>query len=243
MKGRKPRPCPDPAKLRELVEQGCGIVDIVRHFDAHNRAVKRWLAEHGIPKPARKIVYRNPLKLSEGKTWQALNTQEKVDAAKKPAMLERFWAKVKKGGPDDCWTWTGSTSARGYGQTSFGGFSMFAHRVSWMIHFGPIPADMYVLHRCDNPPCINPNHLFLGTNQDNYDDRDAKGRVAHGERAAKAKLTAAQVMDIRASDEPDSVLGRRYGVYASTIRCARDGTKWKRLPGARPEFYEKRSLS
>jgi hypothetical protein len=180
----------------------------------------------------------DPVRTSKGRTWQSLNTPEKLTAANTPAQIARFWAKVQRG--DSCWTWSGSIhKARGYGQFNYAGFNMFAHRASWMINRGVIPADTWVLHKCDNPVCVRPDHLFLGTNQDNYDDRDAKNRVRHGSRHPRAKLTEALVIELRASSEGDSVWAKRLGVYSTTIRDARRGAKWKRVPGANPGFYER----
>jgi hypothetical protein len=98
-------------------------------------------------------------------------------------VAERFWPKVdRSGGPDACWPWTATVRSDGYGMIDVGGKMVGAHRVSWEIANGPIPVggDYHgtcVLHRCDNPLCVNPSHLFLGTNDDNTKDRDAKGRA------------------------------------------------------------------
>lgn len=94
--------------------------------------------------------------------------------------IQRFWTKVDTSG--DCWVWKGGRSPSGYGMFTVKRRNTRAHRVSYMIAHGPIPDGMCVLHRCDNPPCINPKHLFLGTDLDNVRDRDAKGRTATGER-------------------------------------------------------------
>lgn len=93
---------------------------------------------------------------------------------------ERFWPKVDRHGPDKCWEWRASVTRHGYGKIGVAGrghgFHVGAHRVSYEIHFGAIPEGLHVLHRCDNPPCVNPDHLFLGTHQDNVNDMRAKGR-------------------------------------------------------------------
>lgn len=92
---------------------------------------------------------------------------------KKTPRDERFWQKVEK--TDTCWLWRGSKNTTGYGQLRTDRLEK-AHRISWEIHNGPIPDGLAVLHACDNPPCVNPSHLWLGTQADNARDRQAKGR-------------------------------------------------------------------
>ena len=88
---------------------------------------------------------------------------------------ERFWNKVDIRDENDCWIWTGGT-VKQYGEFRFNDKIQSTHRISWQIHFGTIPEGMDVLHHCDNPPCVNPKHLFLGTHSDNMQDAEQKGR-------------------------------------------------------------------
>ena len=109
---------------------------------------------------------------------------------------------------------------------------MKAHRASWIVHNGPIPARMHVLHRCDMPPCINPDHLFLGTQVDNNADRDRKGRgrVALGERQHLAKMNAAMVAEIRQSNGVSlAKLAAKYGVNKTTIGRIISRKTWKHV--------------
>lgn len=146
-------------------------------------------------------------------------------------LKKRFWEKVLIG--DDCWEWQASRRTWGYGQTGVGnGKVRTAHRASWELVKGVIPAGLNVLHRCDNPPCVRPDHLFLGTLSDNMQDCAKKGRVKggarKGEKHHKAKLTEAQVTEIRASaDESDTALALRYSVSRGLIWFIRTNKVWK----------------
>lgn len=126
----------------------------------------------------------------------------------------RFWTKVQKG--STCWLWQGSRTPGGYGYIWFNGRLHGAHRIAWMLTHGQLPEKpLHVLHLCDIPPCVNPQHLFLGTHADNVRDAYQKGRNGH------AKLNQEAVITIRASTEPASVLARRFGVGRTRIWAIR----------------------
>lgn len=112
-------------------------------------------------------------------------------------IAERFWPKVKKSSA--CWEWVGARNSKGYGLLLVDGRSSLAHRVSWILSGQPIPTGLCVLHQCDNPPCVRPSHLFVGTMKDNVRDMFTKGRDNHarGEQHPGAKLTERDVRSIR----------------------------------------------
>ncbi len=130
------------------------------------------------------------------------------------SLEERFWRRVQKAGPNECWEWTGGKAPNGYGIISKGGKSagaMSAHRASYMIANGaPAPSDLVVMHSCDNRGCVNPNHLRLGTVRDNTADMDAKGRrrtvAPLGEGNGKSVLNADLVRYIRSSSKTQQEL-------------------------------------
>lgn len=114
--------------------------------------------------------------------------------------ITNFWSHVDKtSNPNGCWEWTASKIQNGlpYGKFHIHRKYVSAHRFSWMIHKGSIPSGMLVCHKCDNPSCVNPNHLFLGTNKDNAVDRSVKGRGAINSRNGNSKLTDDKVLNIR----------------------------------------------
>ena len=122
------------------------------------------------------------------------------------APAEIFERNCIKGAVDDCWLWSAYITPHGYGQTRIGGRglneAMLAHRLSWLVNVGEIPEGMHVLHKCDNPPCCNPNHLFLGTNLDNIKDRVSKNRSnrwikdAPREKHPRTKIMGEQIKEM-----------------------------------------------
>lgn len=139
----------------------------------------------------------------------------------------RLWRKVRK--TPECWNWEGYRQPDGYGMIRNGKNMQLTHRVSFEISNGEIPKGLYVLHHCDNPACVNPKHLFLGTQQDNVDDCRKKGRLAVGERRAKGKLTAANVKEIRSSTASQRILAKQYGVHNSIISLVVNRKSWKHV--------------
>lgn len=164
-----------------------------------------------------------------------------------------FWERVDKSG--DCWEWTGSRTKFGYGQTKqglrFGVQSALAHRISWVIANGPVPGGACVLHRCDNPPCVRPEHLFLGSRADNSADMISKGRgrfndgrtansFTQGTRNARAKLTEAQVVEIRkraVAGEHYIALAVEFGISESRANAIVIGNGWRHIW----PYFEERS--
>lgn len=134
---------------------------------------------------------------------------------------------------EGCCEWDGLLDKDGYGRVTYRKKCTRAHRLSYEIHVGSIPAGMQVCHRCDNPACVRPDHLFLGSNLDNVHDRDQKNRVSHGSRHPSAKLSEAQVLEIRelyaAGHHSQEAIARRYGVSQRMVSMIILGQKWARV--------------
>ena len=170
--------------------------------------------------------------------------------------MERFWKKVDRSpgqGPDgDCWEWMAYRNTDGYGVFWFQGSMVHAHRLAWQLENGEIPDGKCILHRCDTPGCVNPDHLFLGTKADNNRDMVEKGRhlaghreagrkrrgrpspKVQGEKHGRAKLTDDQVLAIRREHAAGGVtkqaLANRHEVGRTTIRDIIYNRTWRHLP-------------
>lgn len=151
--------------------------------------------------------------------------------------IQRFWSKVDRSG--DCWIWTACRHKQGYGEMGVwvGGKvrTLLAHRAAWALMKGEIPKGLLVLHRCDNPPCVNPSHLFLGTQRDNMRDCSAKGRAGklRGSQIGNSKLTEEQVVEIRRlfslGGMSKAALGRMFGVTDVNIFDIVARKRWKHV--------------
>jgi hypothetical protein len=158
--------------------------------------------------------------------WQSAGRE--LSGKPSPSDLERFWAKVERG--PSCWVWGGCRNNRNYGQFRVLGQCLLPHRFSYLIHYGPVKKGMCILHKCDNPKCVNPEHLRLGTMKDNTQDMISKGRskfiqfngrILRGEEGTKAKFTNKQAAEIRrrywGRNATQLQMAGEFGVTQSTI--------------------------
>lgn len=152
-------------------------------------------------------------------------------------MEEKFLNRTLK--TDGCWIWQGNRDRNGYGLFTHKGvyFCDFAHRVSYTIHVGPIQEGLVICHRCDNPPCVNPDHLFQGTQRDNQEDAQKKERtrILKGAAHWAAVLNLEQVVEIKrrlASYSPGltTALAKEFGVSVPTIKAIKAGRNWSHVP-------------
>lgn len=181
-------------------------------------------------------VWREPAKYAGHGRSEAKNggTSRMSAITLNERQLIRFKKKFKVAGPDECWIWTGSKQHFGHGECRIMNGKTAAHRVAWVLAGNEIPDGLCVLHKCDNPPCVNPAHLFVGTRGDNSRDMLAKGRnvAPRGERCAAAKLTSQQVLEIRRRFGQESAinLGRVFGINRRTVYKLVKKLRWKHLP-------------
>jgi hypothetical protein len=152
---------------------------------------------------------------------------------KRGSPTERFWRFVKK--TENCWIWTGAKTSEGYGKFRIGaGALVRAHRFVYELVFGKIQDEIDVLHKCDNPSCIRPDHLFLGTAQDNMQDCKKKGRTTTGNKNAQAKLLEKEVRYIREAYAAGTLnqpqLARKFGVDQKTVSRIARRENWTCVP-------------
>lgn len=144
---------------------------------------------------------------------------------------------MRSGEADLCWPWSGHRDDDGYGTIRYQNRQIKTHRLSWELTYGPIPGGLCVLHRCDNPPCCNPYHLFLGTNADNMADKTAKGRQSRGVRSGRTALTddlVAKILDRLASGGSQREVAQEFGVSPGTIGSIEQGRTWVHVPRPAP---------
>lgn len=153
-------------------------------------------------------------------------------------MRERFWSKVDCGDDDECWVWQ-ATTTRGYGRFSIEATPRPAHRVAYRLEVEE-PGDDLVLHHCDNRACVNPNHLYLGDQEDNMEDMFERGRNNHvsEEEHPQSKLTRKAVShikwDLEETDKTHRELGERYDVSSTTIGEISRGATWTEVSKEKP---------
>lgn len=150
-------------------------------------------------------------------------------------LIKKFFERIEKR-PNGCWIWIGSLDTKHYGRIKHLGKSTKAHRVAWQIYRGEIPNEMAVCHNCpngDNPSCVNPSHLFLGTRAENTKDAMIKGSLCHGSKCHKAKLNENDVALIRTMFRTNTAtrieLAKRFGVSAVSISYIINGKTWKHV--------------
>lgn len=147
--------------------------------------------------------------------------------------MPRFWNKVDKS--NECWEWTGAKTKEGYGRFWLNDNTVMAHRFSWIEKNGPIPNGLFVCHKCDNPRCVRPDHLFLGTSSENSLDAVRKLRKSVGTLNGRAKLTDMQVIEVRTlyaiGNTSCARLGVKFGVSHSMIYDIVSHHNWQHLGG------------
>lgn len=174
-----------------------------------------------------------PPSLGEG--WKGELTVPKKNVSKDWSLRERLFFRLREKGPDQCWVWPGArTKTGGYGLLSTGsGKNITAHRASWIVHNGPIPTDAHVLHYCDNPPCANPRHLFLGNHRINVADKVKKGRQLRGTLHPSSRLTKDDVRRILSQKEwrrgDLAWWSRVVGVSQSVVKKVRERKSWRHV--------------
>ena len=176
----------------------------------------------------------NPAHQTTGTMGDAVKIEKKpyIDPKDQqmPSVEERFWSRVDKKSRDGCWEWTAGKDDHGYGKLSNGkGRHVKTHRYSWALHNGPIKKGLCILHKCDNPPCVNPEHLFAGTQLENIADMVSKSRHQIGSRNSRAVLTESKVRIIKSrldKGHKQQEIADAMGVARSLISLIKSGKRW-----------------
>lgn len=135
-------------------------------------------------------------------------------------MIQRYWEKVDKRGPDECWPWLGACVTDGYGTIAYEGREIYAtHRLAYILEHGKVPNGLWVLHTCDNPPCCNPKHLYAGTSINNIQDRIDRKRGGE-------KLTPEQVEEIKMDQRKQKLIAKDHGISQSMVSRIKQGHRW-----------------
>jgi hypothetical protein len=172
------------------------------------------------PERRRKIQRDYYLRTVGGSLKPVLTNQERFDSLYTPEPST------------GCWLWTGAINRNGYGKTKVDRKDITAHRWSWILHRGAIPEGMHVLHRCDVPGCVNPAHLWIGSNLDNDKDKRQKGRHFVQPIHREAKVTEGDVLEMRRLRGIETVvaLGKRFGLHHSQVSRIQRGLQWPHIP-------------
>lgn len=146
---------------------------------------------------------------------------------------DNLWRKVERGAPNECWLWAASTGASGYPRIWINNIDYCATRIAYLDFYGLQPGSQMVCHSCDTPMCMNPNHFFLGSHDDNMADRQSKGRQYKGASHHRAKFTEQQVLEVFAlkGHESSTSIAKRLGVSKSSIKAIWQGRNWSHLTG------------
>lgn len=240
---------PNGTRYTTFIERPCERCDVIIR-------ASRWKSERGWDRFCSAACRRPPLVRSCKTCGTSFRTKPSVVARGsgnycsipcRPTKSDdsRFWKYVEIiTDTEACWGWKGATDQHGYGRiwSRTHRRPLQAQRMSWELHHGPIPEGLWVLHHCDNPPCVRPDHLFLGTRTDNVRDMHAKGRYpkrrpignwVRGRQVQGAKLTEESVGAIReaaAKGVSAASLGREYGVYPQTIGAVIKRRTWRHVP-------------
>src|SRR6266496_700029 len=186
-------------------------------------------------KAAERNPKRNPWLLEETDGLEVDRKHAMRYGSRRESLISRLESKSERR-DNGCLEWTGWKDKKGYGEISIASYPYMAHRASYALHVGPIPHGVKVLHKCDNPSCINPEHLFLGSHQDNVADCVKKRRHTYGERQWKAVVTEDDVLKIRAINPHRNgpimikTVAKSYGVTPKQISRIVKRTSWRHVP-------------